>query len=115
MRRGEPSFQFDGIGNVTVMGKYVARLRYCLRHSQMVGDVQTNKGLTERAAPALTEGDIEVLESEASLYTDVLYTLHLEGKCRRECDFYSDPVDIVEGRYYIEVGGDLHEPLYRRT
>ena len=116
MRRSKPRSRSNGIGNVTLMGRYVARVRYCLRHRQMVADVQTVEERTERAAiPAPIDGDIEVLGGEAPLYTDVLYTLHLEDKCRRDCDFYSDPIDIIEGRYHIEVNGDLHESLYWRT
>jgi hypothetical protein len=82
----------------------------------MIGGVQTREECTERAPTStLIDGELEVLESEAPLYTDILYTLHLEDKCRRDCDFYSDPIDIVEGRYYIEVSGDLHESRYWRT
>ena len=116
MRRGEPCSRSKGIGNVTLRGKYVTRVRYHLRHRQVVGDVPTGEKDTERTpVSAPIDGDIEVLEGEASLYSDALYTLHLEDKCRRDCDFYSNPIDIVEGRYHVEGSGDLYESLYWRT
>jgi hypothetical protein len=116
MRRSKPASRPKGIGNVTLKGKYVAKVRYHLRHRQMVDDVQTGEGRIE-GAPVLVlmDGDIQILEGETSLYSDALYTLHLEDKRRRDCDFYSDPIDIVEGMYHIESSGDLHESRYWRT
>jgi hypothetical protein len=100
MRRSKPASRPNGIGNVTLEGKHLAKVRYHLRHRQMVDDVQTGEGRIEGAViPVLIDGDIEILEGKASLYSDALYTLHLEDTGRRHCDFYSDPIDIVEGRY----------------
>jgi hypothetical protein len=116
MRRSKPASRPNGIGNVTLEGKHLAKVRYHLRHRQMVDDVQTGEGRIEGAViPVLIDGDIEILEGKASLYSDALYTLHLEDTGRRHCDFYSDPIDIVEGRYHIEASGALHKSPYWRT
>jgi hypothetical protein len=60
MRRSKLGYRSDGIGNVTLRGKYVARVRYYLRHGQMVSGMQTGEDCTERAAiSARIDGDIE--------------------------------------------------------
>jgi hypothetical protein len=82
----------------------------------MVDDVQTGEGRVEGVrVPVLIDGDMQILEGETALYSDELYTLHLEDKRRRDCDFYSDPIDIVESRYHMEGSGELHESSYWRT
>ncbi len=106
--------RYRGIGDVACKAKPVARVRYDVRCRRVVDMVRTGEEQTEEIpVQPLLDGNIRVLTGETSLYSDQLYTLRLEDKHGRECDFYAEPIDVVTGVYHIEGRGDFRKPCYR--
>jgi hypothetical protein len=106
MKRVKPVSRYRGIGDVTHEAKPVARVSYDLHCGRTMDAARAT-------AHEVIEGDIQVLNGQASLYTDELYTLHLEARHGRECDFYTEPVDVVTGVYHFRGHRDFRE-LARR-
>ena len=106
MRETKLVCRYRGIGDVVRKKKPVARVRYDVCCRRVVDTARAAKEQLEQAnVQPLIDGDIQVLSSEASLYTDELYTLHLEAKHGRECDFYPQPIDVVTGVYQLKGHG----------
>jgi hypothetical protein len=87
-----------------------------MRPRRMVDAVCTAEGrVEETTTQVLIDGNIQILEGETSLYSDVRYTLHLEDKRLRSCDFYAEPIDVVAGMYRIEGSGNFRKPYRRQS
>ena len=116
MREAKLVSRYRGIGDVVRRKNSVARVRYDVRCRRMVGTARVGEERLEEApVQPMIDGSIQVLGGETSLYTDELYTLRLEAKHQRECDFYTAPIDVVAGTYYIEGSGDFRNPCYGNT
>lgn len=114
-RRPKASDLSAAIGNVSLKGRWVARVRYCLYQGRAVDRSRMAQGCSGvHDVRRVADGDIEILESETALYSDVLYTLHLEEGGRWDIDFYARPTDVVEGRYRIDVKSCHRESFHRR-
>jgi hypothetical protein len=107
--------RYRGIGDVFRQAKSVARVRYDVRYRRIVESVGSEEeSVEEIPVQALIDGNMRVLEGETQLYSDELYTLRLEGKHERECDFHTEPIDIVAGVYHMKGDGDFRKFSHRR-
>jgi hypothetical protein len=106
--------RYRGVVDVTRKAKPVARVRYDVRHRRMVDTVRSGEEPVEEIpVQALIDGNLQILEGETTLYSDELYTLRLEEKHERECDFHTEPIDVVAGTYHVQVSGDFRKSCYR--
>lgn len=110
---GEPRYR--GIGDLIWNGKSVTKVRYDLRCRRMAGNARAGDCQDdETTGQPQIEGKIQILNSEASLHSDELYTLRLEKKHERECDLYAEPIDVVTGTYHVKGHVDfLRSPRQR--
>lgn len=108
--------RYKGIGDVILKGNPVARVRYHIRHSRIADAAWMDEVCDgEATARIFIDGSILVLKPETSLYSDIEYTLCMEDRHDRECDFYARPIDVVTGRYYLEGIGDFRKPCRRQS
>lgn len=107
--------RYRGIGDLIRNAKTVTKVRYDLRCRPMVGGARAGEDqVDETTAQPQIDGNIQILNSEASLYSDALYTLRLEEKHERECDLYAEPIDVVTGTYHVKGHVDfLRSPRQR--
>ena len=110
MKRVKPVSRYRGIGEVTHKAKPIARVRYDLCCRRIAETAQVGQEQAQQpTVQSMIDGNILVLKGRASLYTDDLYTLQLEGRNGRECDFYTQPIDVVTGVYQVRGHGDFRE------
>lgn len=107
--------RYRGIGDLIRNAKTVTKVSYDLRCRRMAVGAQAGEGqVDETTGQPQIDGRIQILNSEASLYTDELYTLRLEEKHERECDLYAEPIDVVTGTYHVKGHVDfLRSPRQR--
>lgn len=111
VRETRPASRFRGIGDVTCKAKHVSRVRYDVRCTRTFDAARMGEGRVEEIPiQVLIDGTLQVLEGEMSLYSDRQYTLHMEDKHGRECDFYAEPIDIISGVYRMKGVGDFRRP-----
>jgi PAS domain S-box-containing protein len=115
MRETRPVSRYRGIGDVTRKGEHVSRVSYDVHCRRTVDAARMGEGhLEEIPIQVLIDGTMQVLEGQKSLYSDTEYTLLLEEKHERECDFYAEPIDIVTGVYRMKGISDFREFSHRR-